>query len=218
MLYGCCKKARQKFVNRLEQSQFAAHHPLLLPTIFAEYERERHFELVQPLTHKLVSRVEALDVADHQQAEPGDLSDAPQEGDEPEAYVQLWLRISWLKNGLENWREELNKMIAHSDMLLEMKLHVRCPSKDTSDSTDSTPINGSFSADAFQVENNGSHASDEENKLQDAGRRIHQRLLELRGEYDEKIRACATVIEGMALAAQLVSSTGRYSQHRIRSD
>lgn len=94
VLYGCCEKARQKFVDRLERSNFAAYHPLLLPTIFAEYERERHFALVRPLTQKLVCRVEALDIADHPPADSYDVSDAPHMEDEPEAYVQQWLRIS----------------------------------------------------------------------------------------------------------------------------
>lgn len=65
VLYGCCEKARQKFVDRLEHGHFAAYHPLLPPIIFAEYERERHFALIRPLTEQLVCRVEALDIADH---------------------------------------------------------------------------------------------------------------------------------------------------------
>lgn len=218
VLYGCCEKARQKFVDRLGRSHFAAYHPLLLPTIFAEYERERHFALVRPLTQKLVCRVEALDIADHPPADPDDLSDAPHAEDEPEAYVQQWLRISWLKNGLENWRQELDKMISHSDTLREMKLYDRHTSKGTSESTDSTPMNASFSDNAFQFEDHSYRSVDETIKLDDAGRRIHQRLLELRGEYDEKIRACATVIEGMALAAQLVIVLRQFPHHRVEPD
>lgn len=145
-------------------------------------------------------RVESLDVADDQPAEPGDLSDAE---DEPDAYVKQWLQISWLRNGLQNWKQELDKMIAHSDALREMKLCYSNPGKDASDSTDTTPINTSFADDAFQVETQDYSSLDKVRKLEDAGRRIHQRLLELRGEYDEHIRACATVIEGMALAARL---------------
>lgn len=201
VLYGCCGQARQKFIDRLEHSHFPAYHPLLLPTIFAEYERQRHFDLVWPLIQKLVCRVEALDVADNQAGEPGNLSRA---NDKPEAYVQQWLQISWLRNGLQNWKQELDKMIAHSDALREMKLYCPKPGKHTNDSTETTPINASFADDAFQVDTQGNRNLDEARKLEDAGRRIHNRLLELRGEYDEHIRACATVIEGMALAAQLV--------------
>lgn len=201
VVYGCCEKARKKFVDRLENSHFPAYHPLLLPTVFAEYERQRHIDLVWPLAEKLVCRVGALDIEDHQPAEPGDVLGGE---DEPDAYVQQWLQISWLKNGLENWRHELDKMIAHSDELRETKLYCRRPSKDTGGSTESTPINASFSDDAFQVESHDYHSQYEAHKLEDVGRRIHQRLLELRGEYDENIRVCATVIEGMALAAQLV--------------
>lgn len=215
VLYGCCDTARKKFIDRLEHSNFSAYHPLLLPTIFAEYERQRHFDLVWPLAQKLVCRVEALDIEDHEPDESGDASGAE---DEPEAYVQQWLQISWLKNGLENWRQELDKMIAHSNELREMKFYHHRPSKDTSDSTETTPINASFSDDAFQVESHTSHNLDEAHKLEDAGRRIHHRLLELRGEYDENIRVCATVIEGMALAAQLVRLLTQVSQHTVHCD
>lgn len=215
VLYGCCEKARKKFVERLQNSHFPAYHPLLLPTVFAEYERQRHIDLVWPLAQKLVCRVEALDIEDHEPDEPGNVSGAE---DEPEAYVQQWLQISWLKNGLENWRQELDKMIAHSNELRETKLYYRRPSKDTGESTESTPINASFSDDAFQVESHSHHSPDEAQKLEDAGTRIHHRLLELRGEYDENIRVCATVIEGMALAAQLVRLLNRLSQHTVKSD
>jgi hypothetical protein len=201
VLYGCCEKARQKFVDRLEHSHLAVHHPLLLPTLFAEYERERHFALVRPLTQTLVCRVMTLDIADHQPTELGDTSDT-QEGSE--AYVQQWLRISWLKNGLQNWRQELDKMIEHSNYLREMKLHFRHSGADNDDSSESTPVNASFSDHPFQADSYGCQDVDDAKKMEDAGRRIHQRLLDLRSEYDEKIRACSTIIEGMALAAQLV--------------
>ncbi|POS71541.1 protein kinase [Diaporthe helianthi] len=128
--------------------------------------------------------------AKHNQApEPENLSGAD---NEPEGYVQQWLQISWLRNGLQNWRQELDKMIAHSDALREMKLYRLNPGKDASDSKETTPINASFADDAFQVETLVPGDSEEARKLEDAGRRIHHRLLELRGEYDEHIRACGT--------------------------
>lgn len=109
-------------------------------------------------------------------------------------------------------------MIAHSDTLRDMKLYDSHTSKDNSESTDSTPINASFSDNAFQFENHNYRTVDETLKLGDAGRRIHQRLLELRGEYDEKIRACATVIGGTTLAAQLVGNSCQFSHHRVKLD
>ncbi|KUI62676.1 hypothetical protein VP1G_09784 [Cytospora mali] len=55
----------------------------------------------------------------------------------------------------------------------------------------------------FHVPARGTPNINELSHLEDAASRIHQKLLELREEYDEKIRTCATVIDGMALAAQL---------------
>ncbi|KAG6365675.1 hypothetical protein INS49_007286 [Diaporthe citri] len=41
----------------------------------------------------------------------------------------------------------------------------------------------------------------------DAGKRIKERLVELKCEYDEKIRQCADIIDGMVLVAQLEWNT-----------
>lgn len=40
--------------------------------------------------------------------------------------------------------------------------------------------------------------------LEETSERIEQRLVELIGEFDEKIGDCVTVIDGMVLATQLV--------------
>ncbi|KAG8162572.1 hypothetical protein KVR01_008337 [Diaporthe batatas] len=163
-------------------------------------DREAAIELTFE-DHEIQDPQAGLKEAKHNQAAgPQDISGAV---GEQEAYVQQWLQISWLRNGLQNWRQELDKMIAHSDSLREMKLYCPNTGKGTGDSTETTPINASFADDAFQVEAQAYRNLDEARKLEDAGRRIHHRLLELRGEYDEHIRACATIIEGMALAAQL---------------
>lgn len=214
MLYGCCEAARDKFLDRLESCDFAFYHPLTLPTIFAEIERNRHFDLVNSLITKLVERVETLHVANEQQDDPeqspdGQPStsseDSSKTDEAPEAYIKLWLQISWLKNGLENWRRQLQKMIAHGDELRQARFHI--PNSGFESSGDSTPFNSNFSADVFDEK--GEETCTPHNRklsnLEDAGSRIHRKLLELLEEYEEKIEACATIIEGMALAAQLVS-------------
>lgn len=213
MLYGCGEAARSKLVRRPGSWGFAAYHPLMLPTIFAEVERERHFHLVGPLITKLVGRVEALDVADEQD-DPRKTSDgrsstssesSSQENGTSEAYMRLWLEISWLKNGLENWKRELQKMIAHCEELRRAEFHI--PDRDFGSSTESTPVNAHYSGDTFYEQKGGtcSQKIKEVGDLEVAEVWIRKKLTELEGEYDEKIRACTTVIDGMALAAQLVS-------------
>lgn len=215
VLYGCCEEARKKFIIRLESCDFTAYHPLTLPTIFAETERKRHFDLVDPVILKLVERVKDLDVADEQQDDTEETTTigrpsissekSSQTNETSEDYVKLWLQISWLRNGLEDWKRQLQKMIAHCHELQQANFHI--PEKSFECSTESTPVNASYNVDRFDEKKNFTYSPyiDELGGLEDAGSRIHQKLLELEEEYSEKIRTCTTVIDGMALAAQLVS-------------
>lgn len=212
VLYGCCEEARDKFIDRLKSCDFTVYHPLTLPTIFAEIERQRHFNLLNPMILKLVERVKDLDVTDEQQIDteettigrPSISSEKTLQANETsEDYVELWLRISWLRNGLEDWKRQLQKMIAHCNELQQASFHI--PERSFQGSTESTPINASPNVDTFDQNREFTYSPsiDELGGLEDAGSRIHQKLLELEEEYNEKIRTCATVIDGMALAAQL---------------
>lgn len=214
VLYGCCEEVRDRFIDRLENCDFKVYHPLTLTTIFAEIERKRQFDLVNPLITKLVERVDGLHVADEQQKDteqprqgrPSASSEGISHTDEtPKDFVKLWLQISWLKNGLEDWKRQLQKMIAHCDELQRAKFHI--PERVLEGSRESTPVNAIYAVDTFDEkrEDTSSTSIDELGGLEDAGNRIHQKLLELEEEYNEKIRTCATIIDGMTLEAQLVS-------------
>lgn len=122
---------------------------------------------------------------------------------EPENYMQQWFEITYLKNGLQSWRHELGKMISHCDDLIQARFYT---SKRPSESTESTPVNTAFSADAFGDGRSADDTSEQEiEDLTISGRRIRQRLHEIQAEYDDKIRECGMIIDGMVLAAQLVS-------------
>ncbi|KAI5920131.1 hypothetical protein F4810DRAFT_449577 [Camillea tinctor] len=201
VLYGCYESSRDKFIDRLSNWSFVAYHPLLLPTIFAEIERERHFDILSPIICELVNRVEVLGVADAD-ADAVVSDESSEEAETSEHYIKLWLKISWLKNGLQNWKEQLEKMISHCDELRQAKFHISNQGFDGSNI--STPINTKLRVDIEFNKEDPAHAiSDTLSGLEDSGTLIRQRLLELRGEYDDKIRTCATIIDGMALAAQL---------------
>lgn len=208
MLYGCCDAARDRFIDRLEDCDFAAYHPLTLPTIFAEVERKRLLDLVDPLIAELVERVKGLDVADEQKDDPEQLPHGRQTDDASKDYVQLWLQISWLKNGLEDWKRQLQKMITHCEELQQASFDIPDTNRSFAGSTESTPVETTLSVDIFdEKKEDVTYLSGIGvfGGLDNAGRRIHQKLLELEEEYNEKIRACSTIIDGMALAAQVVS-------------
>ncbi|KAI0593983.1 hypothetical protein F4775DRAFT_575663 [Biscogniauxia sp. FL1348] len=176
VLYGCCDRSRDKFITRLSTWGFLTYHPLVLPTIFAEVERDRHFDVLAPMISELVNRVRTIGGADAEFS-PNQPS---QKANSSENSIELWLEVSWLKIGLESWRQQIENMISHCDTLKQP---------------------------AFDTQNQGvtSHGpkSDELSDMEDAGTLIRKRLLELQGEYNEKIRTCATVVDCMVLATQL---------------
>ncbi|KEZ39565.1 hypothetical protein SAPIO_CDS9467 [Scedosporium apiospermum] len=103
-------------------------------------------------------------------------SDAP--ADEDEHWFNLWDKTNFLKIGLEDWKTQMLKMIAHVDELQDTKFGL-----DTS--ATSPELDAKLGA------------------LQETGSRIKERLGELVDEYDEYIRKCSYIIDGMKLATQL---------------
>lgn len=181
VLYGCNDDTRDKIHQRLARCQSAVYHPLTLPLIFADIERDRLFGKVNPLVTKLVER--ALSIS-----RPSTLSDPLQntfqgnttgylrgKEESPEELMQMWLSVSRLRRGLEAWKAQLLKMQSHCRTM------------------------------KFGEPSLGTHTQSKINQdLEETSERIEQRLVELIGEFDEKIGDCVTVIDGMVLATQLV--------------
>lgn len=171
-------------VKRLTECNFVVHHPLAIPTIFCDIERNRHFALSEPVIDKLVKK--ALKISKRQRRsstssrstrrESLNSSQSAELMGDTEDLMKLWLQVSDLKRGLETWKQQLEQLILHCE--------------DLDRAAPRRPDGSSDHLDALQY--------------LDSGKRIRQRLVELRCEYDEKIRQCAQIIDGMVLAAQLV--------------
>lgn len=175
---------------------------MALPILFAEIERDRHFDLVNPMVRRLMQRARNIATA-HPPPIYSENTQPTGAVQEPENYMQQWFEITYLKNGLQSWRHELGKMILHCDDLIQARFYT---SNGSSGSSESTPVNTAFSADAFTSGYSADDTSaDEIEDLTISSRRIRQRLLEIQAEYDDKIRECSMIIDGMVLAAQLVS-------------
>lgn len=186
VLYGCDGNTRDNIHQRLSRSACAIHHPLTLPLIFAEIERDRLFGQVDPRVTKLVEKAlsiskpsaftESLQKTFQSSATGGH----PTKEESPEELMQMWLKVSALRRGLEAWKAQLLKMQSHCRTL------------------------------KFEGPSPGNHTQRQIDELQDlaeTGERIEQRLVELIGEFDEKIEECVTVTDGMVLATQLVRRT-----------
>ena len=187
------------FHRRLSLCESLVYHPLTLPTILADIERGRLFKKVDQLVKKLVKKAVNISSA------PGTLISSTKAGgtrsggscqpdattESPEELMKLWLSVNGLKRGLEAWKTELQKMLSHCQALTFEK-----------------PIAALLAnSNRSSIECDEKREQDEITDLEESGVRIGQRLQELTGEYDDRIRECTMIIDGLALATQLVSSS-----------
>lgn len=180
IVFGCDEDTSEAIAARIENSEEASTHPLLMMGILAEIERERHLALVKDKVHALLQRVYSLS---HQEQ----ISETSVLGDENYS-VDSWYGVSQLRSGLETWKEQLQKMISHvSELELDI-LSTTEPVKEPGNGHSALP------------------KSNWRNQCIQTGRRIRKRLLEIVSQYDEKIRECSIVIDGVTLATQMVSA------------
>lgn len=187
IVFGCNEEMRESIAARIENSEGASAHPLLIMGILAEVERERHLKLVEQQVHALLQRV--YNLSNQEQISQSSVLGA-------EHYsVDSWIGVSQLRKGMECWKEQLQKMITHiADLEVD--------------------INRRKSFDEVELKVNSSLPITTiwQMACTQSGRRIAKRLLEIVSEYDDKIRECSIVIDGVSLAAQMVrASLSRYN-------
>ncbi|KAI5923186.1 hypothetical protein F4810DRAFT_670699 [Camillea tinctor] len=185
VLYGCNDETAEEITRRLSKTDMTALHPMMLPTIFAEIERDRQVELVQKKLTKFTQRIIDIGVNSTIVDEKEGLSLPPLATsmiEEPS--IMLWVEISHLRNGLEAFQRKIKYMKNHVEELEQTF----------------------FKADP---DNNYSLGLGQQERRQDRqqlrvmGIRIKSRLQELIDEYSENIGDCTTIIDGMNLASQL---------------
>lgn len=189
-------------MGTLQKLDISTYHPLVLPLLFAENERRRHFKMADRLCDKLLTR--ALNISTNRH-EP--VANCGGEGNQPGAAdtdgtLRLWLEMSHLKNGLESWRKQLDKIIPHAETLF----HGNIISNDLGSitSSESTPVNMHLSImDSFEKLKDQLSEEDCDEREKSLFR-IKVRLEEIKEEYDEKIRSCGTIVDGMILATHMV--------------
>lgn len=175
VLYGCTEAVREAMIHRLARCNHVVNHPLAIPTMFCDIERMRQFNLVYPLIRKAASKLFRIDKPQH--LTTSDQTTGLRE--DPEDLVTLWAQLSDLKRGLETWNRQLENLISHCEDLVTNPAQL-------------------LSVEHEVVE------TIVERQYVHAGKLIQQHLVELKCEYEEKIRQCADIIEGMVLAAQQV--------------
>lgn len=184
VLYGCTEAIQKAWIPRLEKCKHVIHHPLSVLTLFCDIERDRLFNLVDPIVREFVRKllvIKSQHPGPALNSTPSDSTASTQAAGlevSPEDFMRLCIEVSDLKIGLATWKQQIENLILHGEEL----------------------------APSMDLRAEGPEDPRERHHL-DTGTRIQRRLMELKGEYDEKIRECTEVIERSGLVAQLVRAS-----------
>lgn len=183
VLFGCPLSIEQTFIQRLNNAIAEADHPLLIPGMFVEFERNRHLRVIEKSIGDIEFGILALD------SNPEEMEAVPlsQREKKNRAKRSQWLDTTYLRNMLVSWNTQLRKMESHADEFDQNKLQQNPGASGLSFET-------TFKQD-LQV--NGEHKRRVTIK-------IRNRLRDIINEYDDKIRDCTMRVDGMAMATQWV--------------
>ncbi|KAK4185069.1 hypothetical protein QBC35DRAFT_440184 [Podospora australis] len=109
VIFGCSDEVSEGIAARIENSEDAWTHPMLIMGIIAEIERERHMKLVQEHVFNLLQRVRNVSNA-------GIVSASSQLSKEDYS-VNLWISVSQLSTSLKTWKKQLLRMEEHTGEL-----------------------------------------------------------------------------------------------------
>lgn len=186
-MYGCSPEVIKEVTGRLSSAGDSICHPVLLPGILAELERQRHFDLVRAgLTQRFqfVANLMKNDTYDWK------ARGAKEPDHSTSDSVDLWMAICHLSNGLKTWKQQLLSMAAHVDEL----------AKDYFSGSTAGPGPDVSLVTGWQSDGK----IDFERAMRKAGLMIRERLIGITLEYDANVRDCEMIMEGMTMATQLV--------------
>ncbi|OTA87742.1 hypothetical protein M434DRAFT_15302 [Hypoxylon sp. CO27-5] len=182
-MYGCPGSVMTMVMSRLSNCGLSTFHPLTLPMIFADIERNRHMDMVDEYIRKLMQRVLNMDKVTQtstftsQTESPGfqDLGTSSFSSVGDYNTVLDWLEMNHIRSGLRTWQTQLKTLINHLPEL-EMIQYGKVGETEIENILTSLKIQGV---------------------------RIKERLTQVINEYDEKVRECSTCIDGMTFSTQM---------------
>ncbi|KAF2177163.1 hypothetical protein K469DRAFT_380510 [Zopfia rhizophila CBS 207.26] len=250
ILFGCSFDIEKEIITRLSYITSEAANPLLIPGIFAELERARHVRLVDEMVNRVEGKLFELDFQSTDLVGPQGAEAERRSREKREAYLDLAYfqnsLVSW-NTQLEkmarhsqqligedyqdefyvyrqSWRDHISRRSLtrkRSDPeLLRPGLTrpmVSCNPAALDEGRDCASLGRNF-----QVIRNEEIPNRLTEEMRLVGRRITSRLMSIMDEYDDRIRDCATRIDGMAMATQwaqgetnveIALATNRDSRH-----
>ncbi|KAI8718307.1 hypothetical protein NCS52_00609300 [Fusarium sp. LHS14.1] len=176
VVYGCDKKNADLLMRKLTGTDHPVFHPMLLPTLLADIERERQVGFLRENSVKMDQLT--VDLTINKGIEGPDAISQPNQSKQ---LIELWQDMSYLKNGLKNWQRQIQKMAIHLEQSFDTMIQdSTCYDVDVQKSLENLAV---------------------------PRVRIQKRLEELVDEYNEHIRDCATVTEGLNLAMSMDTRT-----------
>lgn len=179
-MYGCDDQTTGNIINRLSNSDLPELHPMVLVVLFAELERDRLDRLVRNKISHLIQQIIRITEKNHYTVDNRESSSL---SPSLATSIKDWLEMGDLRNGLQAFKQKMKDMIAHANEL-EILFDPENDKLDIASDLDAEVLRG----------------------LRGAGSKIKERLKHLVDEFDELIRKCATIIDGVGLASQLVSN------------
>ncbi|KXH29595.1 hypothetical protein CSIM01_06328 [Colletotrichum simmondsii] len=175
IVFGTTAEIEDEIIDRLYCSSSALSHPFLLPGIFTELERERQLKrLVEDTQGELEKATYYLGSEEE--------SESDQAATQP--IIDLWLDTTELRNGLFNWKTQVEEMLLHIEGMAES-----CSTSNVMDARS-----------AFACADT---KADLKRKQAKVNSMIRNRLRSIIHEYEDTIRDCTMRLDGMSMATQL---------------
>ncbi|KUI74458.1 hypothetical protein VM1G_10189 [Cytospora mali] len=176
VMYGCTIEQIEKTTIGLRQQKQSAFHPLILPMVFLQLERQRIVNSFERKSSSLLQKVLDLKnrvISGDRDTTTKDGARNPTMTERDCEAIQLWLDMSSLKNGFESLLEQLASIKGHLEDLSDTQSK---PSDDGQEIKDREEYDGIY-----------------------IGLRLNEMMVELKG----KIRRCETLLGGMTMATQM---------------
>ncbi|KAI0505640.1 hypothetical protein F5B22DRAFT_516044 [Xylaria bambusicola] len=180
VMYGCDAETTEEIVRRLSGSDLPSLHPMVLVVLFAELERDRLDRLVRNKISRLIQQI--IRISDNNNfTQTTDDKTMPPLSPSLATSIKDWLEMGDLRNGLQAFKRKMCDMTEHIDEFQDRLLNPKRDKSGFAASLDPDTLEG----------------------LRETGTKMKERLKHLIDEFDEHIRKCANIIEGVGLASQL---------------
>ncbi|KAG7056116.1 protein kinase [Colletotrichum scovillei] len=180
ILFGCTADVEKNIFNRLSRAKDRVYHPMILPGIFAEIEKDRMAKVVERTVSDIEGAIFELGTGNPVE---GDTVQEEDKIDMRHSRRTSWLNTTYLRNSLRAWKSQLRKMADHVGEPLNFE---------------GTTLGGNLSG-ALDGE---PLTTQTDNGIARTSEMIMDRLHALIEEFEDRIQDCTMSVEGMTIATQ----------------